>query len=62
MKERSDKNSDIEEAGEAQLHELIKQAGNEVRSQNKKALADHLKRLQAAVDEGMAHWKNPQTT
>ncbi len=62
MKETIDKNNKTREAGEEQLNELIKLAGNEVRSQNKEALAQHLKRLQAAVAEGVARRKNPIAT
>jgi endonuclease III len=59
MKEGLAKNNQMQEAGEEQLNELIKQAGNEVRARKKEALARHLKMLQAAVDEGVARRKNP---
>ncbi|MCP4149773.1 MAG: hypothetical protein GY757_18655 [bacterium] len=62
MKEGLDTNSEPHEAGEEQLNELIKQAGNEARSRKKKAVARHLKRLQAAVDEGVARWKSSTAT
>jgi hypothetical protein len=62
MKEGLDKNNQIQEVGEEQLNELIKQAGNEARSRKKKALARHLKMLQAAVAEGVARRKNSITT
>ena len=52
----------MQEAGEEQLNELIKQAGNEARARKKEALARHLKMLQAAVAEGVARRKNSLTT
>lgn len=57
MKERSDKNNQTQEPGEAQLNKLIKQAGQQARSRKKKVLAQHIKMLQAAVDEGVARRK-----
>ena len=62
MKEGSDKNNQIPEAGEEQLNELIKQAGNEARSRKKEAFERHLKMLEAAVAEGVARRKNSITT
>ena len=62
MKEELDENNQIQEAGEEELNELIKQAGNEARSRKKEALARHLKKLQAAVAEGVARRKNPLTS
>ena len=62
MKEGSDKNNQIQEAGEEQLNELIKQAGKEARARKKEALARHLKMLKAAVVEGVARRKNSLTT
>jgi hypothetical protein len=57
MKEELDENNQIQEAGEEELNELIKQAGNEARSRKKEALERHLKMLQTAVAEGMARRK-----
>ncbi len=62
MEEVLKRNSEEQEAGEAQLNELIKEAGDVVRSQNKKAKARHLERLREAVNEGVARRKNPITT
>ncbi len=62
MSEGIDKINEMEEAAEERLHELVKLAGDEARSRRKKAVAQHLKRLQAAVDEGVARWEKPVTT
>jgi hypothetical protein len=59
MQDELDKNN--QEAGEEQLHELIKQAGNEARSRKKQVSERHLEMLQAAVAEGVARRKNPVT-
>ena len=40
-----------QEAGEAQLFELIKQAGNEARARKREAMARHFHRLQASIEE-----------
>ncbi len=62
MKEGLDKNNQIQEAGEEQLNELIKEAGNEARARRKEAWARHLEMLQAAVAEGVARRKNSPAT
>lgn len=62
MKEGLDKNNQIQEAGEEQLNELIKQAGNEARTRQKEAWARHLEMLRAAVAEGVARRKNSLAT
>ncbi len=56
MKQDKENNNNLE-AGEEQLHELIKQAGEEVRLRNNEALARHLKMPQAAVAEGVERRK-----
>lgn len=43
------------ELGEAQLFELIRQAGNEARIRKKKAMERHRERLRDAVKEGVLH-------
>ncbi len=55
-------NDEMPEPGEEQLHELIKEAGDKVRAENKEVKELHLKRLKEAVAEGVARRKNWQTT
>jgi vacuolar-type H+-ATPase subunit H len=58
MKKRSSKENQIQEPGEEQLNELIKQAGNQARARKKDALIRHQKMLQDAVSEGVSRRKN----
>ncbi|MEA2082845.1 MAG: hypothetical protein U9O82_01110 [Thermodesulfobacteriota bacterium] len=46
-------NDTDQEAGEEQLFELIKQAGNEARIRKQEAMARHFDRLRAAIAEGI---------
>lgn len=62
MQDGLDKDINIQEAGEEQLNELIKQAGKEARSRKKEAFARHVKMLHAAVAEGVARRKNSIAT
>lgn len=43
-----------QEAGDEQLFELIKQAGNEARIRKQEAMARHFDRLRAAIAEGVS--------
>ena len=50
--------SEIDETGEEQLSQLIKQAGEKARAKKKKILALHYKKLKEVIAEGVTCRQN----
>jgi hypothetical protein len=60
MESGFDMDENNQEAGEEQLADLIKQAGEEARARRQKAMEEHFSKLRAVIDEALSGQQNTQ--